>query len=131
MTNDKQPVGEVSERNVTKLALRLKDYFSPKIIGEVNDVYVKVTKTRGEDTPWHTHDGEDEMFYVLKGQLMMFIDGEEPFDLKEGEFFIVKQGVKHRVSSEQDCWMILVENKSTKHLGDVDSPIAKSIEQQF
>lgn len=131
MTNKTPTFAGSGERNVMKLAQQLKGYFSPKIIGEVNDVYVKVTKIKGDEVPWHAHDGEDEMFYILNGRMKMFIDGEEPFDLKEGDFYIVKQGVKHRVTSQHDCWMILVENKSTKHVGDVDSPIAKSIEQQF
>ncbi len=131
MTKDKPTFADGRERNAIKLARRLQDYFSPKIIGEVNDVYIKVTKTRGEDTPWHAHDDEDEMFYVLEGTLKMFIENEQPFDLNENEFFIVKRGVKHRVSSEQDCWTLLIENKTTKHLGNVKAPHAKSIEDQF
>ena len=119
------------ERSVAEHCRRLKEYFSPKVIGEVNDVYIKVTKTKGEDVPWHTHDNEDEMFLVVKGKLMMFIEGQEEFELGEGDFYIVKKGVKHRVSSADDCWMMLVESKSTKHVGDVDSPIAKSIEEQL
>lgn len=131
MTNDKPTFADTKEHNVLKLAQRLQDHFSPKIIGEVNDVYVKVTKTKGDHTPWHTHDGEDEMFYVLKGTLRMFLENEEAFDMNEGEFFIVKRGVRHRVSSQEDCWMMLIENKSTKHLGNVPSPRARSIEDQF
>ena len=119
------------ERNIKKLSRQLKDYFSPKIIGEVNDVYVKVTQTKGDDVPWHSHDGEDEMFYILEGSLVMELENEEKFELTEGEFFIVKKGVKHRVSSQQDCRMMLIENKATKHVGDVQSHIAKSIEDQF
>ncbi|UCE23877.1 MAG: cupin domain-containing protein [Candidatus Zixiibacteriota bacterium] len=131
MTNHKPTFADTGERNVLKLAQRLQDYFSPKIIGEVNDVYIKVAKMKGEDTPWHTHDDEDELFYVLKGKLRMFLESQEPFDMNEGEFFIVQRGVKHRVSSDQDCWTILIENKTTKHLGNVKAPHAKSIEDQF
>lgn len=131
MTKDKLTFAAGQSRNAGELAQKLQGYFSPKIIGEVNDVYIKVTKTKGEDTPWHTHDDEDEMFYILKGSLKMFLENEEPFELNEGEFFIVKGGVRHRVSSEQDCFMMLIENKSTKHVGNVESHIAKSIEDQF
>ena len=119
------------ERNVKKLTAHLQEYFSPRIIGEVNDVYIKITKTKGDDVPWHSHDGEDEMFYILEGSLVMELENEEKFVLSEGEFFIVKKGVKHRVSSEQDCYMILIENKSTKHVGDVESHITRSIEEQL
>ena len=130
MTKEK-PTCAAGRRNAGELAQRLQSYYSPKIIGEVNDVYIKVTKTKGEDVPWHAHDDEDEMFYILKGTLTMFLENEEPFELTEGEFFIVKGGVRHRVSSEQDCFMMLIENKSTRHMGDVESHIARSIEEQF
>ena len=110
---------------------RLERYFSPKIVGEVNDVYVKVTKTKGEDVPWHAHDGEDELFLIVKGSLMMQIQDERSFPLHEGEFFIVPKGVRHRVSSEHDCWMMLIEAKSTKHTGDVKAEITKSLDEQM
>ena len=106
------------------------DYFSPKIIGEVNDVYVKIAKVKGDDVPWHTHDGEDELFYIGKGRLMMEMEGGESFELAEGELFVVKKGVEHRVHTEEECWLVLIENRSAKHTGDVQSHITKSIEEQ-
>ncbi|MBM4162702.1 MAG: cupin domain-containing protein [Ignavibacteria bacterium] len=120
-----------TERNLDKLFSQIHNYFSPKIIGEVNDVYVKIVKVKGHDVPWHTHDGEDEMFHILKGSLMMEIENEKSFSLNAGEFFIVKKGVRHRVFSEEECWLMLIENKTTKHTGDVQSKITKSIEEQF
>ena len=109
---------------------QIQGYFSPKIIGEVNDVYVKVTKVKGDDVPWHTHDREDELFYIFKGSLVMEIANKEAFTLNAGELFIVKKGVRHRVYSRDECWVLLVENKETKHTGDVASSITKSIEDQ-
>ncbi len=119
-----------SERNLAKHFSQITDYFSPKVIGEVNDAYIKIAKVKGDDVPWHTHDNEDEMFYMVKGSLMMEIEGQDSFELKEGEFYIVKHGVKHRVYSKEECWILLIENKSTKHTGDVKSSITKSIEEQ-
>jgi quercetin dioxygenase-like cupin family protein len=120
-----------TERNVPRLIAQLRDYFSPRIIGEVDDVYVKITKVRGDDVPWHAHDNEDEMFFITKGRLVMEVAGEEPFTLDEGDFYIVKKGTQHRVSSVEECSMILVEGKSAKHTGDVQSKITKSIEEQL
>jgi quercetin dioxygenase-like cupin family protein len=97
----------------------------------VNDVYVKVTKVKGDDVPWHTHDHEDELFYIFRGALVMEIAGEERFTLSAGELFIVKKGVRHRVYSTDECQVLLVENKATKHTGDVASGITKTIEDQF
>jgi mannose-6-phosphate isomerase-like protein (cupin superfamily) len=120
-----------TERNVPKLITQLRDYFSPRIIGEVDDVYVKITKTKGDDVPWHAHDHEDEMFFIMKGNLVMEVAGQEPLTLGEGDFYIVKKGTQHRVSSVDECTMMLVEGKSTKHTGNVQSKITKSIEEQM
>jgi quercetin dioxygenase-like cupin family protein len=112
-------------------AAALTEYFSPRVIGEVNDVYVKVAKIKGEEIPWHNHAGEDELFYILDGSLLFEIEGEEPFTMESGDLYIVKRGVNHRVSSTEECSILLVENKSTAHLGDTESEITKSVEEQL
>ena len=113
------------------LFFSVKEYFSPKVIGEVNETLVKIAKVNGQDVPWHTHDQEDELFYVIKGSLTMEIHGKEAFCLAEGEFYIVKKGIKHRVHSSEECWLMLLENKSAKHTGDVQSAITKTLEDQY
>jgi mannose-6-phosphate isomerase-like protein (cupin superfamily) len=109
---------------------KVTEYFSPMIIGEVNDVYIKIAKVKGDDVPWHTHDNEDELFYIVKGRLMMELKGREGFELGEGELFVVEKGIEHRIHADVECWLILIENKSTKHTGDVESHITRSIEEQ-
>ena len=106
------------------------EYFSPRIIGEVNDSYVKIAKIKGDDIPWHAHADEDELFYVVRGAMIMEVKGQEAVDLGEGDIFIVKHGAEHRVHSKEECWIMLVEQKGTKHTGDVDSAITRSIEEQ-
>ena len=103
---------------------------SPKIIADVNDVYVKLAKIKGQDLPWHTHDDEDELFYVMKGRMRMEMRGGHSFDMTEGELLVVPKGVEHRVHAEEECWLMLIENKTTKHTGDVPSPITKSVDEQ-
>ena len=112
-------------------AASLTAYFSPRVIGEVNDVYVKVAKIKGQDIPWHSHAGEDELFYVIDGSLLFEVEGEPPFTMEAGDLYIVRRGVSHRVSSTGECSILLVENKSTAHLGDTESEIAKTIEEQL
>lgn len=109
----------------------LTEYFSPRVIGEVNDVYIKVAKIKGEDIPWHNHAGEDELFYIVEGSLLFEVEGEEPFTMERGDLYVVKRGVKHRVSSTEECSILLVENKSTAHLGDTESEITRSVEEQL
>ncbi len=117
--------------NLRQRAAALTDYFSPKVIGEVNDVYVKVAKIKGDEIPWHNHAGEDELFYVIDGSLLFEVEGEEPFTMHAGELYVVRRGVNHRVSSTEECMILLVENKTTAHLGDSDSALARSIEEQL
>ena len=117
--------------NLRQRAAALKDYFSLRVIGEVNHVYSNLAKIKGEDVPWHNHPGEDELFYVVEGSLLFEVEGEEPFTLAEGDLYIVPRGVDHRVSSVDECTILLVENKSTAHLGDMESDLAKSIEEQL
>jgi len=105
-------------------------YFSPKIIGEVNDVFVKIVKVKGEDIPWHNHEHEDELFYVLEGSLLFEEKGKEPFTMHAGNMYTVKKGIDHRISSEEECKLMLIENKTTAHTGTVKATITKSLEDQ-
>jgi len=107
------------------------DYFSPKVIAEVNDVYVKVAKIKGEKVPWHNHENEDELFYIIDGNLLFEIEGEDSFTMNKGDIFVVKKGITHRVSSVDECQIMLIENKTTAHTGKVKSDITKTIEQQL
>lgn len=116
--------------NLFKILDEIKDYFSPKIIGEVNDVYIKLAKINGDKIPWHNHTNEDELFYILSGSLLFEIENKPSFTMNTGDMFIVKRGVNHRVTSTEVCNVLLVENKLTKHTGSVKSEITKSIEQQ-
>jgi quercetin dioxygenase-like cupin family protein len=121
--------------SIDKINLRdsfqlLTGHFAPKIIGEVNDVFVKIASIKGEEIPWHNHREEDEMFYVVDGSLLFEVEGQESFTMTEGDIYIVPRGINHRVSSTEECKIMLVEQKTTSHTGDVKSAITRSIEQQ-
>jgi len=108
----------------------IEEYFSPKIIGEVNDVYVKVAIAKGDDIPWHKHENEDELFYIVDGSLLFEIENEEAFTMNKGDLYIVKKGINHRISATEECKIMLIENKTTAHTGDVHTHITKTIGQQ-
>ncbi|MBI9060052.1 cupin domain-containing protein [Labilibaculum sp. DW002] len=110
---------------------KIKDYFSPKVIGEVNDAYVKIAKIKGDELPWHDHKNEDELFFIIEGNLLMEVEGLEPFEMATGDLYIVKKGTQHRVSSKEECKIMLIENKTTAHTGDVESSITKNIKDQL
>jgi len=109
----------------------ISSYFSPKIIGAVNDVYIKTVIIKGDKIPWHTHTNEDELFYIVEGSLLFEIENEKSFRMNEGDIFIVKRGISHRVSSLKECKIMLIEPKETAHTGEVETEITKSIEQQL
>lgn len=106
------------------------NYFSPKIIDEVNDQFIKVAKIKGQEVPWHNHENEDKLFYIVDGELLMEIENQPSFNMKKGDLFVVKKGTNHRVSSVEECLIMLIESKTTEHTGKVKSSITKSIEQQ-
>ena len=82
-----------------KLSL-FSDYFSPKIVGELNGQQVKLVKFKGEFV-WHSHEVEDEMFYVLQGSFKMeFRDKTEI--INENEFIIVPRGTEHRPCADEE-----------------------------
>jgi len=93
------------------------DFWSPKIVGEFNDSYVKIAKLKGEFV-WHHHPDEDELFLVIKGQLLIKLrDGEIRLD--EGECAIVPKGVEHLPIAAEEVHVLLIEPKSTLNTGNV------------
>jgi mannose-6-phosphate isomerase-like protein (cupin superfamily) len=99
-----------------KLGL-FEEYWSPKIVGELNGQHVKLAKLKGEFI-WHHHEAEDELFLVVKGQLVLELR-EQDVVLEEGEFFIVPRGVEHKPVAEEEVHVLLFEPKSTLNTGNV------------
>jgi mannose-6-phosphate isomerase-like protein (cupin superfamily) len=95
------------------------DYWSPKIVGELNDSYVKLAKLKGEFV-WHHHENEDELFLVVKGRLLIKLRDRDIW-LDEGEFVIIPKGVEHLPIAEEEVHLLLLEPKSTLNTGNVQS----------
>lgn len=100
----------------TKFSL-FHDYWSPKIVGELNDSYVKLVKLKGEFI-WHSHENEDELFLVVKGKLLIRLRDRDIW-LEEGEFVIIPKGVEHLPVAEEEVHVMLLEPKSTLNTGNV------------
>ena len=108
---------------------RVTDFWSPKVIGQVNDQYLKAAKLKGEFV-WHAHDDEDELFFIVKGQLRMQFDDRE-VALAEGDLLTVPRGVRHKPVADEECWVLLIETVTAKHTGEVVSPMTRSVEEQL
>ena len=95
------------------------EHWQPKIVGELNDSYVKLAKLKGEFI-WHHHEDEDELFLVVKGSLTIKLrDGD--VRLEEGEFLIVPRGVEHMPVAEEEVEVLMLEPKSTRNTGNLEN----------
>lgn len=125
------PVGVVMSNVVSPrdVAASLVELWSPRVIGEVDDAYIKVAKLHGS-LAWHSHDAEDELFLVLRGRLRIELEGGA-IELREGELFIVPKGVRHNPVAEEVCEVLLIERKSTQHTGNVTTEKTRTVAEQL
>jgi mannose-6-phosphate isomerase-like protein (cupin superfamily) len=100
------------------------EYWTPKIVGDLNESYVKIAKLKGEFV-WHSHENEDEFFLVTKGILTIKLRDRDII-LNEGEFFIVPKGIEHMTVAPEEVHVVMIEPKSTVNTGDVKD--AKTVE---
>src|SRR5947208_17035999 len=87
--------------NLSEKFCSFSDYWSPKIVGELNDSYVKLVKVRGEFM-WHRHEKEDELLLVVSGRLLMRLRDGDVW-VNPGEFFIVPRGAEHLPVADEDA----------------------------
>ena len=112
----------------------LPDLWSPRVLGQVNNHFVKIARIQG-DFPWHTHEHEDELFLVLSGCMRI---GREPanggpVDVHAGEFFVVPRGTRHNTSTPdgQEALIALIEPVQTLHTGSEQTPLTRTIAEQL
>lgn len=110
-------------------AAALSEYWSPRVIGELDDNYLKVAKLLGS-FGWHSHDDEDELFLVLDGHLRIELE-TEVVELDQGELYVVPKGVRHNPVASAECLILLIERKSTLHTGNQVTERTRSITQQL
>jgi mannose-6-phosphate isomerase-like protein (cupin superfamily) len=111
------------------VAATLTELWSPRVVGEIDDAYVKVAKVHGS-LAWHSHENEDELFLILKGHLRIEMEGET-VELNKGEMFVVPKGVRHNPVAEEECHILLIEKKTTQHTGDVKTEKTRSLAEQL
>jgi len=107
----------ISKINLAQKFASFKDRWSPKIVGEINDSFVKLAKLEGEFV-WHHHEAEDEMFLVIKGSLLMKLRDRD-IQIDEGEFVIIPRGVEHLPVAAGEVHVLLLEPKSTLNTGNL------------
>lgn len=108
--------------NIEKCFAMFSDTFSPKIVGELNGQNVLLVRCEGDKVPWHIHDNEDEMFFVIEGTLDVF-ERDRSVILQAGEFVIVRKGIEHRVVPKGHVKLMLFEPQGIAHTGKVKAEI--------
>lgn len=100
------------------------DHWDPKMVGEVNQFAVKIVKAKGEFV-WHHHDQEDELFFVVKGRLLMQVreepERERDIWVEEGELIIIPHGLEHRPVAEEETHLMLLEHTTTLNTGTIQN----------
>lgn len=115
--------------NIDKEFAQITDYWSPRVVADVNDQSVKLAKLKGEFV-WHDHEDEDELFFIVKGSLTIRYRDREDAVLSAGDMHVVPKGVEHNPIAEEECWVMLFEPAETKHTGDVVVEGTKTAAQQ-
>lgn len=113
----------------SSIAASLTEFWSPRVIAEVDDAYIKVAKVKGV-LAWHSHDDEDELFLILKGTLRIEME-HDVVVLKAGEMYVVPKGVRHNPVAEDECHLMLIERKSTLHTGAVATALTRTLDDQL
>lgn len=105
--------------NLAEKLAQFETHWDPHVVADYNENDVMVVRFVGE-YPFHKHDGTDDFFYVLEGEMLMDIEGEEPRSVKAGELFVVPKGVVHRPRAEKEVKVLLIEPKGEPNSGDAD-----------
>jgi mannose-6-phosphate isomerase-like protein (cupin superfamily) len=111
--------GHMQKVNLSEKFSLFDEYWSPKIVGELNGQFVKLVKLKGEFV-WHHHQAEDELFLVVRGRLVIQLRDKD-VNLEEGEFLIVPRGVEHKPVAEEETFVLLFEPKTTLNTGNVQN----------
>lgn len=107
---------EIKAINLQSKLDTFNEHWTPKIVGELNGQYVKLAKLKGEFV-MHQHDNEDELFYVIYGQLFIELE-DKTLELNAGEFVIIPRGIPHKPYAPEEVSVMLFEPKSTLNTGD-------------
>ena len=114
---------KIESINISEKFSKFEKQWTPHIIGELNNQYVKLCKLK-DDFVWHKHDEEDELFMVFKGTLLMDFRDGRTVEVGEGDILFVQKGVEHRPRTNGEIvYNLLFEPKSTAHTGDTETDL--------
>ena len=104
--------------NLAQKLSTFQEHWVPRIVGELNDQYVKVVKFKGPYV-WHDHESEDELFYVYRGRIVIHMKGRPDVALGTGQLAVVPKGVEHRPRSPDPSYVLMFEPYALQSRGDL------------
>ncbi len=111
---------EIEPINLMNKFSLFEEEWTPKIIGELNNHYLKICKLKNNFV-WHSHENEDELFMVLKGTLLIDFRDSRTVKVEKGEVLIIPKGVEHRPRTNGEIvFNLLIEPKTTLHTGNIN-----------
>ncbi len=116
---------EIVAVNLAEKLTQINGYWNPHIVGDVNDMHVKLVKLQGE-FDWHHHETEDELFLVLEGTLTMKL-ADRDITVGEGEFVIIPHGVEHLPVAQEEVHLLLFEPRTTLNTGTVETERTRQV----
>lgn len=117
--------------NLSQKFSLFQEHWSPKVIADLNDNYVKLAKVQG-DFVWHNHAEEDELFLIFKGHLLIDFE-DHTVELAPGDMLVIPAGVEHRPRTKdgEEVHLMLVEPKVTMHTGQVEHALTQKEVQRL
>jgi len=106
----------IEKVNIKDKFSKFSDYWSPKIVGELNHQHIKLVKFKGP-FEWHQHELEDEMFLVIEGSFNMHFS-DKVIEVNQGDFIIIPKGTEHKPEAPQEVHVMLFEPATTLNTGD-------------
>tara|TARA_B100001013_G_scaffold274918_1_gene175436 strand:- start:1173 stop:1544 length:372 start_codon:yes stop_codon:yes gene_type:complete len=103
--------------NIKEKLIKINEYWSPKVIAEMNNYQFKLAKVKGEFI-WHSHDSSDEVFIIIDGKMNIELR-DEIIKLSKGEMYVVPKGVEHKPYAEKECQIMLIEPKEVVNTGKI------------
>ena len=107
--------------NVADKLASFSEHFTPKLIADVNGQSLKVVKALGEFV-WHSHEDDDELFWVISGNLKMCFRDREVM-VGPGEMIVVPRGIEHKPVAEEEVEVVLIEPAGLLNTGDAESEL--------
>ncbi|MDB4473802.1 cupin domain-containing protein [Opitutaceae bacterium] len=120
----------ITKVNLAEKFAKLDEHWSPRVVGSVDGTHLaKIAKLKGTFT-WHKHDHEDELFLVIKGQLVIELE-DQKLTLDSGEMVVIPAGVMHNPIADEECHVLVFEQSSTAHTGSKTLATTKSLDDQL